>query len=128
IPMSHPTGPRFESRSYDFTPYVPCLNWIGGEWTAAKSGATLAVDNPRHGEVIGHVAMSDATDVDAAVAAAHAAFPAWRATPMRERAQVLYRFKALMEEHLEELAWLLSHENGKNFAEAKASVEKGIEC
>lgn len=126
--MSHPTGPRFDASSYDFTSYVPCNNWIGGEWTPARGGATLAVDNPRHGEVIGHVTMSEGVDVDAAVASARAAFPAWRATPMRERAQVLYRLKAIMEEHIDELSWLLSHENGKTFPESRAEIDKGIEC
>ena len=119
---------RFSARSYDFAPYVPCNNWIGGAWTPARSGESLAVDNPRHGETIGQVAVSGADDVDRAVAAAQAAFPGWRATPIKERVQVLFRLKALMERDLDELAWLVSHENGKVIAEARADVLKGIEC
>ena len=120
--------PTFEGRSYDFVPYVDAKNWIGGEWCDARSGRTMAVENPRHGKVMGQVAVSDASDVAAAVHAAKAAFPAWRDTPLKERVQVLYRLKALMERDVEELSWLLSHENGKVIAQARASVVKGIEC
>jgi len=123
-----PTGPVFPARSYDFTPYVDLQNWIGGEWTRAASGKTFGVDNPRHGQVIGQAPDSDQQDVDAAVAAAKSAFPMWRATPMKERVQVLYRLKQLMEANADELIWLLSHENGKLFGEAKGSFEKGLEC
>ncbi|MCC6621455.1 MAG: CoA-acylating methylmalonate-semialdehyde dehydrogenase [Deltaproteobacteria bacterium] len=123
-----PTGPRYEARSYDFAPFVDTKNLVGGEWVDAVSGKTFPVDNPRHGKVIGHAPDSDAADVDAAVAAAKRAFPTWRSTPFKERVQVLYRLKAIMEANMEELTWLLSAENGKLFAEARASIEKGIEC
>jgi malonate-semialdehyde dehydrogenase (acetylating)/methylmalonate-semialdehyde dehydrogenase len=118
----------FAARSYDFCSYVDCHNWIGGEWVPAQSGATLDVVNPRHNQALGTVADSGSADVDAAVAAAQAAFEGWRNTPLKERAQVLYRLKQLMERDLEELVWLLSHENGKTYAQAKGSVLKGIEC
>ena len=126
--MSTPTGPRFAPNGYEFSAYVDAKNWIGGEWVDAKSGATFAIDNPRHGQVIGHAPDSGHDDVGAAVAAAKAAFPAWRATPIKERVQVLFKLKRIMEDNLEELSWLVSHENGKVFSEAKAEVEKGIEC
>jgi len=122
------TGPIFEAKSYEFQAYRDCPNWIGGEWVPAQSGKTVVVDNPRNGQTIGHVADSDKGDVDAAVASAKAAFPAWRATPMKERVQILFRLKAIMEANIDELSWLLSHENGKLFGESKAEVEKGIEC
>lgn len=118
----------FAARSYAFESYVDCHNYIGGEWCPAQQGATLDVINPRHNKVMGKVADSSTADVEAAVAAASAALPGWRATPLKERVQVLYRLKILMEDNLDELAWLLSHENGKTFAEAKADVLKGIEC
>jgi malonate-semialdehyde dehydrogenase (acetylating) / methylmalonate-semialdehyde dehydrogenase len=124
--MTHP--PAFPARSYEFTPYTEARNWIGGEWSPSASGATLEVINPRHGKVMGRVAVSDASDVDRAVRAARAAFPGWRDTPLKERVQVLFRAKALLERHLEELAWLVSHENGKTFGEGKAGVLKAIEC
>ncbi|TNF37973.1 MAG: CoA-acylating methylmalonate-semialdehyde dehydrogenase [Deltaproteobacteria bacterium] len=126
--MTHPTGPRFDATSYEFTRYIDVHNWIGGEWVPAAGGAKLEVVNPRHGATIGDVTMSDGGDIDRAVAAAKAAFPAWRATPMRERARVLHNLRRIMEDNIDELTWLLSHEMGKTFPEAKAEVEKGIEC
>ena len=83
----------FSGRSYDFLSYVDCKNWIGGQWVDAQSGETIDVDNPRHGKTMGQVAWSDRPDVDAAVAAAKAALPGWRATPLKERVQVLFRMK-----------------------------------
>lgn len=124
--MHTPAG--FPARSYSFTEYGPVLNWIGGHWKESGSGNWLAIDNPRHGQAMGKMTVSTAADVAAAVEVAKKAFPAWRATPLRERAQVLYRFKALLEKNVEELAWLVSHENGKTFAEGKGDVDKGIEC
>lgn len=118
----------FPTRSYEFTPYVDCMNWIGGEWVPAADGQTINVDNPRHGKTIGQVAWSGAADVARAVEAAEAAQPGWAATPLKERAQVLYRVKQLMEANLDELAWLLSHENGKTIAQARGDVLKGVEC
>ena len=118
----------FTARSDDFVPAGPCRNWIGGELVGAASGATLEVHNPRHGQAMGTVPDSGAVDVEVAVAAAKAAFPGWSATPYKDRAQVLYRLKGLMERDLEALSWLVSHENGKTFGESKASVLKGIEC
>jgi malonate-semialdehyde dehydrogenase (acetylating)/methylmalonate-semialdehyde dehydrogenase len=120
--------PAFSARNHEFAPYVDVRNWIGGEWSPAGSGATLEVINPRHGKAMGRVAISDASDVDRAVRAARAAFPAWRDTPLKERVQVLFRARALLEKNLEELSWLVSHENGKTFGESKASVLKAIEC
>jgi malonate-semialdehyde dehydrogenase (acetylating)/methylmalonate-semialdehyde dehydrogenase len=120
--------PSFGAKSYAFTPYVDIKNWIGGQWREGSSGAWLDVENPRHGKAMGRVTLSTAKDVAAAVEAGKRAFPAWRATPMRERAQVLYRLKQLMERDLDELCWLVSHENGKTYAEGKGDVEKGIEC
>ncbi|PIE20259.1 MAG: methylmalonate-semialdehyde dehydrogenase (CoA acylating) [Proteobacteria bacterium] len=126
--MTHATGPKFEANGYDFSAYVDCRNWIGGAWVPAASGATLEVLNPRHDKAMGTVAMSARADLARAVEIAKAAFPAWRAKPMRERAQVMFRLKAIMEDNVEELSWLLSHENGKVFGDAKASVLKAIEC
>jgi malonate-semialdehyde dehydrogenase (acetylating)/methylmalonate-semialdehyde dehydrogenase len=114
--------------SYEFQTVENVKNWINGEWVDAQSGETMEVINPRHGKAMTQVVLSGKADVDAAVAAAKAAFPTWKAVPMRERAQVMYRAKAIMERDLEELAWLISHENGKTYEEAIASVAKGIEC
>ncbi|MCB9567253.1 MAG: CoA-acylating methylmalonate-semialdehyde dehydrogenase [Myxococcales bacterium] len=126
--MSASHLPPFPARDYDFREYVAARNWIAGGWREAATDHHDVVTNPRHGQVIGTVPMSGEVDVDAAVSAAAAAFPAWRDTPMKERVQVLYRVKALIERDLEELSWLVSHENGKTYEEGKASVLKGIEC
>ena len=127
--MQKPANPpSFGAKSYAFTEYVNIKNWIGGNWREGSSGNWLDIENPRHGKAMGKMTLSTAKDVEAAVEAGKKAFPAWRATPMRERAQVLYRLKALMERDLDELCWLVSHENGKTYAEGKGDVEKGIEC
>jgi malonate-semialdehyde dehydrogenase (acetylating)/methylmalonate-semialdehyde dehydrogenase len=120
--------PQFTARSYEFATYTTARNYIGGEWRDASTGRTLAVPNPRWGKDIGVVQLSGAEDVDLAVKAAQVAYRKWRETPIRERAQVLYRVRDLMLRDLDELAWLVSHENGKLFEEARAEVEKGIEC
>ncbi|MEZ4225706.1 MAG: CoA-acylating methylmalonate-semialdehyde dehydrogenase [Polyangiaceae bacterium] len=126
--MSSQVFPAFKATSYDFVEYAPVKNWIGGEWVSSKSGQTLEITNPRHGKVMGNVVMSGAEDVKAAVAAAKKAALVWRATPIKERAQVMYKLKELMERDLEELSWLVAHENGKVIDEARAEVLKGIEC
>lgn len=118
----------FSARSYDFTPYVAPRNWIGGQWVDASGAEVQPVLNPRHGKSIADLRFSTAGDVDAAVKAATAAFASWRTWPLRDRAHILYKARELMMRDIDELAWLLSHENGKLFAEAKAEVEKGIEC
>ncbi|MBI5482223.1 MAG: aldehyde dehydrogenase family protein, partial [Deltaproteobacteria bacterium] len=120
--------PQFLARSYEFAEYVSCPNFIGGAFRPARDGETLAIENPRHGRPMGAVAFSGAADVDDAVAAAAAAQAPWAQIPVKERAQVMYRLKYLMERDLDELAWLTSHENGKTIAEAIADVQKGIEC
>jgi malonate-semialdehyde dehydrogenase (acetylating)/methylmalonate-semialdehyde dehydrogenase len=125
--MPQPNFP-FTTRSYDHAQAGLATHLIGGCLRPAASGARRPVENPRHGASMGEVAWGDGADVEAAVAAATAAFPGWRDTPAKARAQVLHRWRVLLEAHLDELAWLASHENGKIVGEARASVEKGIEC
>jgi len=106
---------------------MPLHNFIGGEWRAAGSRETLPVRDPATLEPLGEVPLSGAADVDAAVAAARAAFPGWRRTPAVERARVLFRLKALLEQAKEELAVSLTREHGKNLAETRNEVQRGIE-
>lgn len=120
--------PAYLPRSYDFAEYGPARNWIGGQWRDSSSGETMDVDNPRYGRTMGKVVVSPAADVELAVKAAKAALPSWRALPLRERAQVLYRFRSILERDMAELSWLLSAENGKTFGESQGDVGKGIEC
>src|SRR5256885_7980870 len=101
---------------------------IGGRWVRARATAYFDVHNPAVGEVMGRTPLSTGEDVDLAVQAAASAFPAWRDTPVTARAQVLYRLKALMEAHFEELARTVTTEHGKTLDEARGSVRRGIEC
>jgi malonate-semialdehyde dehydrogenase (acetylating) / methylmalonate-semialdehyde dehydrogenase len=103
-------------------------NFIGGRWVKAQTTDFFDVHNPALGEVIGRTPLSSAADVDAAVQAASRAFPAWRDTPVNTRAQVLYRFKALLEQHFADLARTVTTEHGKTLDEARGSVRRGIEC
>ena len=102
-------------------------NYVGGAWREASSSETLAVRNPASGEEIARVPLSGGADIDAAVQAAKAAFPSWRATPATERARVLFRLKALLEENKEDLARQLTIEHGKVIAETRGEVQRGIE-
>ena len=103
-------------------------NFIGGRWVKAHATEFFDVHNPAVGDVIGRTPLSTGADVDAAVDAAARAFPAWRETPVNTRAQVLFRFKALLEQHFDELARIVTTEHGKTLDEARGSVRRGIEC
>jgi malonate-semialdehyde dehydrogenase (acetylating)/methylmalonate-semialdehyde dehydrogenase len=121
--------PAFTAKSDEFCEFVHARNWIAGEWSDPRtSKVTLDVPNPRYGRAMSKVALGAADDVDAAAKSGQAAFQDWREWPIRERAHVLYKLRELMMRNIDELAWLVSHENGKLFPEAKAEVEKGIEC
>ena len=118
----------FKAQSYDFTEYTNALNWINGAWEDAQSGEYLEVINPRYGQSMGRVCLSGEAEVARAVESAKAALPAWREMPIRERGAVFYKLRQLMHENIEELTWLVSHENGKTYSESKAEVLKAIEC
>lgn len=102
-------------------------NYVGGRWRDASTTSTFPITNPASGEEIGQVPLSTHADVDAAVQAAKKAFPMWRSTPAPVRARVLFRLKALLEEHKEELAVQLTKEHGKILAETRGEVQRGIE-
>ncbi|HKC23794.1 MAG TPA: CoA-acylating methylmalonate-semialdehyde dehydrogenase, partial [Thermoanaerobaculia bacterium] len=109
--------------------FAPVLrNFIGGAWVESRATETLDVYNPAKGEVIARVPLSPAADVDAAVAAARAAFPEWRATPVVERARRMFAFRDLLERHFEELARIVTTEHGKTLDESRGSVRRGIEA
>lgn len=120
--------PKFQATSYEFCEYIDADNYIGGQWVKPSLEQRLEILNPRHGRVMATVGMSDMSDVEAAVNAAKAALPAWRSLPMRDRGAVLYKLRELMLRDLEELTWLVSHENGKIYSEAQAEVLKAVEC
>ena len=107
--------------------YSPVQNYINGKFVDATSSRTLDVISPLDGNLLSKVPMSTAKDLDNAVKAAKAAFPKWSHTPIKERVQVFYKYKYLMEQNLQELAALVSEENGKTIGEATAEIEKCIE-
>lgn len=83
--------------------------------------------NPATGKIIGQVTLADKMIVDQAVAAASAAFPQWSATTPLKRARILFKFKSLLEKHIEELAALVTREHGKTLLDACGSVQRGID-
>ncbi|HKY81948.1 MAG TPA: NAD-dependent succinate-semialdehyde dehydrogenase [Sphingobium sp.] len=95
---------------------------IGGQWVTAESGATSAVSNPATGEVIGYVPALSRKEVSRAIDAAHGAQAAWRAKTAKERAAVLRRLYELMMENQDDLALILTTEQGKPLAEAKGEI------
>lgn len=105
-----------------------CPHWIGGEpHYPASSGPTTQVYNPALGEVIAEVPMGTGADVDAAVAAAADAFPAWAATPPVERAGIFFRFKSLLEQEFDAIATIISTEHGKTLSEARGDLRRGVQ-
>ena len=106
--------------------YPDVKNWLDGGPEGADV-ALLDVTNPASGDVIARVPLSAAREVDRAVAAAAKAQPAWAATPIKERVQVLFRYRTLLERHIDELTALVTEENGKIASEARAEILKSIE-
>ena len=107
------------------TDRVPTL--VGGTWQTSSATATSEVFNPSTGKVIAQVPLCDEQETGAIVAAAAAALPAWNATPVVERARVMFKFRELIEQHFKELAALLTREHGKTLPESRAEVQRGME-
>ncbi len=106
--------------------YAEVRNYLAGDFVTGEY-EYLDVYNPSDGSVISRVPLSLRDDVDRAVQVAQAAFPAWSALPIKERVQVFYRYRALLERDIEELTALVTEENGKVYGEAKAEVLKAME-
>ena len=102
-------------------------NYVNGAWRASTATEFVEVINPATAEVLTSTPLSTRADVDSAVETAADAFPAWRRNPPGERIQYLFKLKNLLEEHIDELARLITLENGKTFGEAKAELRRGIE-
>ena len=102
-------------------------HYINGQRTRGNSARAQDVFNPATGAVTGQVALASSTDVDAAVAAAQAAFPAWADTPPIRRARVLFKFLELVNQHKDTLAHLITAEHGKVFTDAQGEVSRGID-
>ena len=102
-------------------------NYINGDWRPALGGDQLDVTNPATGELLARVPLSGSADVDAAVAAARAALPAWRSRSTIERARWLFGFRQVLEAHQDEIARSVTREMGKTFPDARAEAGRAIE-
>jgi malonate-semialdehyde dehydrogenase (acetylating) / methylmalonate-semialdehyde dehydrogenase len=100
---------------------------VNGKWEGAAGSELHPVTNPATGEVIARVPYASAAQVDQAARTAHAAFLKWREVPVVDRVQVLYRYKTLLEKHAEEVARILTSENGKTIEDARAEVRRAIQ-
>src|SRR5213592_1223579 len=103
------------------------LNYIGGKWKRSRASEFLDVRNPATAETMVRVPLSPPDEVDEAVQAAQAAFPAWRRTPPVQRIQYLFKLKRLLDEHFDEIARLAVDECGKTLAESQGELQRGIE-
>lgn len=103
-------------------------NYIGGQWVESTATKFEDVLNPATGEVIAQVPLSTRADLDKAVANSHETFQTWRNVAVPKRARILFQYQQLLVAHWEELAKLVSKENGKSYTEAYGEVLRGIEC
>jgi len=102
-------------------------NFVQGKMSESKTTKYLPIMNPSLGQQIGEVPLSTADELDVAVRAARAAFPAWSAMPIKERVQIIFRYRSLLAKYSEELTALVHEENGKILSESKAEIDKSIE-
>jgi malonate-semialdehyde dehydrogenase (acetylating)/methylmalonate-semialdehyde dehydrogenase len=102
-------------------------NYYGGAWKGSTASDTVEITDPATGEVHAQIGLAGPADVEATVAAASAAFPAWRRTPPQDRIQYLFRFRELLIKRADDIARTTTQENGKTFAEARAELARGIE-
>ncbi|MDP9728116.1 CoA-acylating methylmalonate-semialdehyde dehydrogenase [Alicyclobacillus tolerans] len=102
-------------------------NYIGGQWIEAQTEKYEDVPNPATDQTIARVPLSTPNDIDIAVKEATKAFAVWSKTPVPKRARILFRYQQLLVEHWDELARLITVENGKSYKEAYGEVQRGIE-
>ncbi|MBA3366592.1 MAG: CoA-acylating methylmalonate-semialdehyde dehydrogenase [Actinobacteria bacterium] len=102
-------------------------HWVAGKILPGESGRTGPVYNPATGEQTGEVDFASLEEVGRAVAAAKAAFPAWRATSLSRRAEIMFRMRALFDEHRDDIARFLTAEHGKVLSDARGEVARGLE-
>src|SRR4051794_17511025 len=101
--------------------------FVNGAWEDAAANAFHPVYNPATGQVIARVPYATADDVDRAARTAHAAFLNWREVPVVDRVQIFYRYKSLLDKHADEIARILTTENGKTLEDARGSVKRAIQ-
>jgi len=110
-----------------FTPFGHYGNWVGNKWTDSRSENKISVISPYFDKEIATIPDSDARDLDIAVDKARSAFPDWSNTNIRDRAQIMFRFKSIIEKDIDNLAHLIALDNGKTIADAKGSILRGVE-
>ncbi|CAH0297470.1 CoA-acylating methylmalonate-semialdehyde dehydrogenase [Peribacillus sp. Bi134] len=103
-------------------------NYIGGQWVESASEQIEEVPNPATGEIIARIPISTREELNQAVLAAKEAFKKWRKVAVPRRARILFRYQQLLVENWEDLAKIITLENGKSYAEAYGEVQRGIEC
>ncbi|MCP9496290.1 MAG: CoA-acylating methylmalonate-semialdehyde dehydrogenase [Pyrinomonadaceae bacterium MAG19_C2-C3] len=102
-------------------------NYVNGQWSRGAAGDFADIINPANGERLAEVPLGNGETVTAVIEAAAAAFPDWRRTPPEERIQYLFKLKQILEDNIEGIARLVTQENGKTVAEARAEIRRGIE-
>ncbi len=102
-------------------------NYINGAWMFSEGTESVSVINPANGELLAECPLGTEGDVNRAVEAAKKAYTGWRETPVIDRVQILFRLKTLLEAHADELAQLVTLENGKTLSEARGDVRRGIQ-
>jgi malonate-semialdehyde dehydrogenase (acetylating)/methylmalonate-semialdehyde dehydrogenase len=107
--------------------YPEVKNYVGGKFVPNTTDKFLDVISPIDGSILSKVPLSSKEDLNQAVIVAKKAFETWSKTPIKERVQVFFRYKTLLEKHMLELSQLVQEENGKTLDEARAEVEKSIE-
>lgn len=118
-------GPIAESAA---PPVRQLRNYVGGRWLESAGERQEIVPNPATGEPLAVVPLSTRAELDEAVAAAKQAFASWSKTAVPRRARILFRYQQLLVEHGDELARIVTLENGKSLTEAQGEVQRGIEC
>ncbi|MFD0871510.1 CoA-acylating methylmalonate-semialdehyde dehydrogenase [Paenibacillus residui] len=103
-------------------------NFVAGRWVDARSERTEIVPNPATGEPLAEVPLSSREDLDSAVAAAAEAYAEWSRVPVPRRARIMFKYQQILVEHWQELAEMVTRENGKSYSEAYGEVLRGIEC
>lgn len=110
-----------------FKPYPDTQLYIGGEWRGGAGGGTIPVADPATGETIGHVAHATRPDLDASLEAAERGFAVWREVSASERSKLMRKAAALLRERSDQIATIMTREQGKPFAEAKGEVMAGAD-
>ncbi|GAE25344.1 methylmalonate-semialdehyde dehydrogenase [Halalkalibacter wakoensis JCM 9140] len=103
-------------------------NFVGGQWVDSTSQSTEEVPNPATGKILARVPFSTREELDNAVSVAKETFKTWKKVPVPKRARILFKYQQLLVENWEELAKIVTQENGKSYSEAYGEVQRGIEC